>query len=358
MRSKPSLSVFLILAGLIGATLGGYAAGQARPNPSPETEAPALLPPLSPLSLPIQTDGSFTAEAVSYYADALRVILHVRISGASSGIFAIDGVDLHDTNGEFINSSLSYGRVNEADPSLYQFEFNPVIRLPDRLQGALRFRIVASMGEGDALADFSIDLDLPVHPAQAYNPHVVSTANGVELLLDRLVISPTYTQAYLCYNKPTPADWTIGQKTLLEIGGNKSSINGYSLLYDAEFGDLGKGGEADWTPNVNYGRCVKVGFPVGDASPESIVLTIPALEQSTPEVISEDDLAAARVKLLPEGIDIDWQVNTSPSGGGSVGPVYNSLPAGMSQQEAYQKLLEALGYFHEGPWVINVNVKP
>ena len=356
MQSKPLLTVFLTLLGLVGATMGGYAAGLALPDPEPASTP--LLPPLSPLNLPIHTEGSFTAEAVSYYADASRVIFRFRISGKSNYAVLLDGVDIYDTDGDFINSSLSYGLVNDHDPSLYQFEFNPVVPLPDRLHGTLLFSIVDSPGEGEALADFSIDLDLPVSPALTYNPRSVTTANGVELLLDELVITPAYTQAYLCYDKPSPAYWGVNQDTLLQINAQSSSINTYSLLYDTEFGDLGKGGEPGWTPNLDYDRCIKIGFPIGDANPQSIQLTIPELEQSTPEVIPEDDLAAARAKLLPEGIDIDWQVITSPQGGGSTGPVYNSLPPGMSQQEAYERLLEALGYFHKGPWIIKLKLEP
>lgn len=355
MPSKPMFTASLILLGLVGAILGGYAAGNALPDPEPASTV--TLPLLSPLNLPSQTDGQFTAEAVSYYADASRLIFHIRISGEPD-VFVIDGVDLYDSNGEFINSSVGYGRVDEKDPALHQFEFNPVTPLPNRLLGSLRLRLVSSLGEGEPLADFSFELDLPIHPAQTYNPRLTTTANGVELLLDRLIITPAHTQAYLCYDKPSSADWGVNRNTSLEINGRSTGINEYALLYDSEFGDLGKGGDPDWTPDMNYDRCIKVGFPVGDANPASITLTIPFLEQSTPEVIPEDDLAAAREKLLPEGIDIDWQVNTSPEGGGSAGPVYNSLPSGMSQQEAYQRLLEALGYFHQGPWIIKVNLKP
>jgi hypothetical protein len=355
LQSKP-LTVFLILLGLVAATIGGYAVGRALTDA--ELSVTPSLPPLSPLKLPVQTDGQYTAEAVSSYADASHVILRFRISGKQNRLIAFDSVDLYDTSGEFINSSLGYGPADENDPSLYQFDFNPVAPLPERLLGTFRFRIVDSLGEGEALADFSFNLDLPVHPAEIYNPQMITTSNGVELLLDRLVITASHTQAYLCYNKPSAADWGLNQHTTLEIDGKSSSINEYALLYDSEFGDLGKGGDPDWTPNTNYSRCIQVGFQIGGTDPGSVTLTIPTLEQSTPEVIPEDDLAIARAKLLPEGIDIDWEVNISPQGGGSVGPVYNKLPAGMSQQEAYERLLDALGYFHKGPWIIKVNVKP
>src|SRR5262245_56434802 len=203
MKNNPIFTTVLTLTLLASATFGSYFLGRRLPRPEPALTPD--LPTLSNLSLPVQTDGSFTAEAVSYYADASRVILRFRISQEQYNPFAIDSVDLYDTNGEFINSSLSYGPVSENDPSLYQFDFNPVIPLQNQLLGALRFRIVESSGEGEALADFSIDLDLPVDPAQIYNPQLVTNANGVELLLDRLVITAAHTQAYLCYDKPSSA---------------------------------------------------------------------------------------------------------------------------------------------------------
>jgi hypothetical protein len=34
------------------------------------------------------------------------------------------------------------------------------------------------------------------------------------------------------------------------------------------------------------------------------------------------------------------------------------MPDGMTQQEAYQRYLEALGYVHPGPWVFRFEVGP
>lgn len=77
-----------------------------------------------------------------------------------------------------------------------------------------------------------------------------------------------------------------------------------------------------------------------------------------PESIPDTDLAAAREKLLSQGIDIGWNVETFPGGGGGSGPVYNKLPEDMTQAEAYQRFVEALGYIHQGPWKFTVNISP
>ena len=70
-------------------------------------------------------------------------------------------------------------------------------------------------------------------------------------------------------------------ETNLKIGNQKASLNSYSLLFDADYGEGNKGGEPGWAPPVQDGRCVKLGFPIGDENPQSITLTIPTLEQST-----------------------------------------------------------------------------
>jgi len=64
----------------------------------------------------------------------------------------------------------------------------------------------------------------------------------------------------------------------------------------------------------------------------------------------------AREKPLEQGIDMDQQVFDYGNGGGGSGPVYNKLPAGVNEEEAFQKLVEALGYIHYGPWEFNINI--
>jgi hypothetical protein len=38
--------------------------------------------------------------------------------------------------------------------------------------------------------------------------------------------------------------------------------------------------------------------------------------------------------------------------------MYKKLPEGMTEQEAYRRFIEALGYVHEGPWVFTVEINP
>jgi len=352
MKAKSLLTTILTLIALIAATGGGYALARLFPNPAPGSHP--NLPSLSSLDLPPQTRNGLTATVESCYADASRLFFVIRIEGTESPI--LDLLTIRDSKNQVINTG--YGMTTpDNDPTLFYADFTPAATLQmERLDGQLAFDVYPS-SEARTPEKFTFDLNIPIHPALTFDLKQTVRANGIEILLDRVVITPAYTQAYLCYIKPTEADWGI-YEALLEINGKSSGLNEYALLFDSEFGDLGKGGDPDWVPPIQLGRCVKIGFPIGDAKPEFIKLTIPTLEQSIPEVIPTEELSAARERLLPEGIDIDWQVDTFAGGGGSSGPLYNKIPSGMTELEAYGKFIRALGYIHDGPWVFAVKIQP
>lgn len=349
MKTKPFFTSILTLALLTAATWGGYALGRFAPDPEP-LSATVPIPPLTPLYLPAQTQNGITASLESYYADASRLYFVIHIEGVE-GLF-LDSPSLHDSKDQEINTAYGVGNFDN-DPSAFFVDFAPAETLQiERLNGQLSIAVNSS-GVNSAPETFSFDLNIPVHPARMYDLKQTVSTNGVEMLLDRVVITPAYTQAYLCYTKPTSADWMIGQYARLQINEKSSGLSEYALLFDSDFGDIGKGGDPDWTPPVDNGRCVKIGFPVGDANPETLMLTIPALEQSTPEVIPDAELVKAYEILRAQGIDMEWHIIDH-----GAYPEYKKLPAGMSEQEAYQIFLRALGYFHDGPWVIAVDLRP
>lgn len=348
MKTRSLLTSLLILTGLFAASGGSYAL--ARLLPTPVLAAAPGLPPLTNLNLPSQTQNGYTATLESYYADATRLVFKVRVTGEGGDV---GNVNLYDANGDFVNASSGWGPVGDPDPDLSQIEFNPLIPLPsDHFRGQLVFAYVASPGDQETLADFQFELDLPIHPAFAFNPKQTVTANGVEILLDRIVITPAYTQVYLCYIKPSEADWMIGSDVTLRVDSETFGIGTYSLLYDSAYGDGTKGGEPDWKPPIKEGRCVKIGFPVGSKDPRSLTLTIPSLEQSTPEVIPPEDVTIAVEKLKAQGIEMTYKALSH----GSTWE-FQKLPAGMTQQEAYRKFIEALGYVYSGPWEFSITLK-
>ncbi|HRQ21913.1 MAG TPA: DUF4179 domain-containing protein [Anaerolineales bacterium] len=209
------------------------------------------------------------------------------------------------------------------------------------------------------VGDFHFDFETEIYPLLELSPSQSVTANNIEMRLEKLEITASFTVAILCYTKPSSKDW-MTSRSILGIGDHEEMNNTYSLLFDSDYGGYqGLSPEPADSPKILYGRCIQSEFLIGHSNnPGTITLTIPALEQSVPEVIPEDEIAAAREKLIPQGIDIGWEVVSFPGGGGGSGPVYSKLPDGMTEIEAYQLFLEALGYIHQGPWEFRIDVDP
>jgi WD40 repeat protein len=351
MKNKTFLTWLLTLIALIAAAIGAYALGSL--IPAYKFLSVPGLPPFAEVNIPPQTQNGFTATIEGAYADAARIVFVVRMSPSSNDYF-LDRFLLKDERGEIIDVGSGSGSEILTKQSPIIIEFNPATPIKDRLKGKLEFAVVDSSSDNKVLAQFSVDLDLPVHPALTFEPkQSFLSVNGAKILLDRVVITPSYTQIYLCYTKPSEADWMIGGETTLKIGDQQSSLNTYSLLFDSALGDMGKGGEVDWIPPVETGRCVKIGFPIGDADPQSITLNIPALEQSIPESIPADQVAEAIKQLKSyDDIDMDWHI-----GDHGAYPEWKKLPTGMSEQEAYRKFIGALGYIYNGQWEFNLQLK-
>jgi WD40 repeat protein len=348
MKTKKNwLPQLTILVGIIALIGGGYVLARLLPTSVPG------LPPLSSLDLSSQTQNGYTATIASYYADASRLVFQIHITGGDG---YIGSANLFDENGDFINASTGFGPAGSLDSSFSQIEFATETPLPgDQLKGQLVFSYTNSPGEGEKLADFKFDLDIPIHPALTFEPkQSYVSVSGMNILLDRVVITPAYTQAYLCYVKPTDADWMVSSETTLKIGNQQARLSTYALLFDPAFFAGDKGGEMDWVSPVRDGRCVKIGFPIGDENPQSITLTIPALEQSMPEVIPADQLAEALKQLKDwDEIDMEWHIVDH-----GAYPEYKKLPPGMTEQQAFHKFIEALGYVYYGQWKFDVLLNP
>jgi hypothetical protein len=219
--------------------------------------------------------------------------------------------------------------------------------------------IGSQFGSNTSQAEAHFNVDVPVYPAIVTDPMQTVSANGEEILLQRIKVTPSFTKAYLCFKKPSQADWSIGSNSTMKIDEDTGILSYSIFLFDSEnIGSTPKNPEPGWVSPVQTGRCVAAGFTVGHhGKPEVLTLNIAELEQSAPEVNSNDQLQAARKKLLAQGIDMDL-VTSSGNGGGGGGPVINSKPAGMTDDQVMQLFNEAMGYYHPGPWVFTVNINP
>lgn len=318
----------------------------------------AATPTLS--AMDIKTIGDLTAVLQWAYADSHRVALLVHFDGWKQE-YGIGQLSVEDDNGVVINTGYGVGAQGD-DPStilitIYQNNTTLISGENISLHIDLPVMVFAPQEPDLPLATFHFDLDLPVYQARTEEPELSIMANGLEMRLVRASITPSYTEIVLCYQKPTHGDWSdwmTGQNATIQIGENNSGLDSYGMLSDSDYGGyVGKGTPPADLPLMDNGRCVKLGFPIGDLAttgPIRVKLTVPALEKSMPEVIPDDQLLPAVEKLKAQGIEIKLYTFSSGGGGGG-GWEFTSKPAGMSDQEAYQKFIEALGYVQAGPWV-------
>ncbi len=218
--------------------------------------------------------------------------------------------------------------------------------IPDRLVGTFHFEATTQ-----------------VYPMQVLEPKQVVEANGIVMRLERAELTPSYARFTLCYNKPSPKDWMLagmpGGNPILHAGAYEAQLNGYALLADADYGGYtGKGPEPPNLPKVGRGeRCVKIDFMLGITDQaQSLMLTVPQLEQSMPEMIPDDEVKAAQEKLRAQGMEMQYTTSMSAGGGGGAGLNFTKLPEGMTEQEAFRRFEEALGYVHPGPWVFEIEL--
>jgi hypothetical protein len=331
----------------------------------PFNEEPLPTPTLRP-TLESQTANHLTASLLWAYADSQRVALEMHFDGWRQ-TDGLGGFTVKDDNGNEITTS--YGsQPEEDDPStqitLLSFN-NPAILSASPVNLHIDFSVVDPKQADPIVANFHFDLSLPVYSAKTYSVSEDTTSNGLKMQLREVSMTPSYTELTLCYQKPADSsrnsDWMIGQGATLQVGDLASGLDSYQLLSDADYGGYtGKGTAPANLPTLEDGRCVKVGFPVGDLVSENsqlLTLTIPVLQKSLPEVFSDSEIQAAEVKLKAEGIIMRYYSMSGSSGGGS-GFTYDSLPQGMTQEEAYQKYIEALGYNYSGPWVLSMTIPP
>ncbi len=315
------------------------------------------FPGIASLDAPLgaeQIGGDMTVTLEKSYADINRMVFIVFIKSPQEGLL-VSSATLKDSNGNELNTGLGISSPPD-DPARFIIELFPDTQFPSgQFKGQLVVEIGTQFGPASGQAQAHFAVDLPVYPAVVHDVLQNVTVNGVEMLLQKIEVTPSFTQVYLCYQKPSSADWMVGRAASLKVGEDSATQYSYSLLFDP---DSGFPTQPGWTSPVQTGRCVKIGFPVGHHNqPETLTLTIPELEQSMSEVIPNNQLQVVRQKLLAQGIDMDWVIS-SGNGGGGAGPVINQKPDGMTVEQVMRLFYDALGYYHPGPWIFTVDINP
>ena len=315
-------------------------------------EIPGIAPENStstePTPLASQENGDIRVTLLQAYADTLRAAVVLRIEGGQPG--AYPELILTDPQDLQFNTAYSVD-VDPADPNLlaasftfgdsYNGSFADLNSMPEgRFVGNL---VVKTDPWGADSQSFTFKLDLPLYPVTTRLVNQAVTSNGIEIRLQKIETTPSYSQAHLCYQLPTPnGDWYIDiQTTTLQIGDVTTTSN-----------------SMEWVDAPENNRCLIVGFLLGsNREDEPFTLTINGLRQTSPEVIPDDQIQMAREKLRLQGIEMDW-ITFSGTGGGGAGPQITQKPEGMTDNEVVDRFYDALGYWFSGNWVFNANPTP
>ena len=310
------------------------------PLPSNTSQVPTEVLPTQPtatpqpdIAIPPHTVNGYTASIESYYVDTSHIIFLVRLTGGER-VFGdkyfygqFSGINLYDEYGNMLNASSGVGPA--VDPALFQFEFVPVTVLKgDRIKGQFAFDVNNAPEYENTLAQFRFDFDLPINPDIRFYPKQTESANNLEILLDSVTVTLSFTQIYLCFPPITYAPWTIGHQSMLKIDGQEAYPIYLRELFNSETaGNISAGSEPYWMSPIKNGRCLKSLFPIGSSNPTSLTLTIPQLENLIP--FSNDEYLQVP-KLYPD----------------------------LSAKQAFYTYLKENNYTYKGPWMFTVKLIP
>jgi hypothetical protein len=208
--------------------------------------------------------------------------------------------------------------------------------------------------------NITVDVDIPVEgPTKIGTFHLRFTApvgdgikienidqtvvaNNVSMTLKSLILNPSHAKALICFQMPSAADWGLFTSRIT-VDGKEYPFMGGGLA--SEDGDL----DLALTSPV---RCNELGFDiVFDESVTSVTVTVPRLQASVNEVVAPETVAMANQRLADKGIVFNYE---NIDNGGNF--VILQRPDGMSDEELYPLIWDALAEQYEGPWVFTVPI--
>ncbi len=274
-----------------------------------QVQFPGIAPFETPSLVSADIGNDMTVTLEKAYADIFRMVFDVSIKSPQSGL-VVSSATLKDASGAELNIGLSITSQPDDPPGRFTIELDPITEFTaGQFTGQLTLGIGTQFGGSNpAPAEAHFAVDVPVYPAVVFDPMQTVTANGVEMLLQRVKVTPSYTKAYLCFQKPTQADWGIGSISTLQIGDDTGNLYNSRLLFDAPgMGNVPKHPEPGWISPVQTGGCLTAGFTVGHhGKPEVLTMNIAELEQSSPMDIPNDQIQAARKKCWPRALMWIW----------------------------------------------------
>lgn len=197
----------------------------------------------------------------------------------------------------------------------------------------------------ELIGTFVFSVFTPIYPLRRFSEPQLATANGVTMRLEKVEVTPSTSIHQLCLPEPFAGEWTLGQsgneEISLQSGRIKTGQWAYTILEYAESSMNSEETES----------CFQIIFNLGKTNyPQNYILTIPALRQAQPKLISEKSLKNIEGDLAKRGILFEYQGNPFYASDES-GIRLTQKPETMSDTEARKEIYKALGYILEGPWI-------
>lgn len=182
------------------------------------------------------------------------------------------------------------------------------------------------------IATFHFDFTLPFYPSVTIEPELSVAANGINMTLEWMKVSPSSTEVSICYDLPSRDEWE--PEATLKIGDFEPvSISIYS-----------SDGPAD-----DARRCVQLSFPAPyERKPTLATLTIDRLVTPKDYFTNAE---TARQKLAEQGIAVEFHTDEY-----SANYEVLSAPEGMSDEELYRLIGDSLREIYPGPWIFSVQI--
>lgn len=189
---------------------------------------------------------------------------------------------------------------------------------------------------------FHFDLSIPVSSGLTLkNPQEVTRQN-VRAVLQQVQINPSLTQAEICLQLPSTADWI--PEAVLTLG-SQEVIGDWRLL-----------NPKDPATYASQNRCYAYSFPVTydvSTTAQQFSITINQLKTSVPEVLDADMIAKAKQKLQAAASGVGFAYKQGDHG---FGFEITQKPVAMSDEQAYKMISEAFSESIGGPWAFTLNV--
>jgi hypothetical protein len=198
----------------------------------------------------------------------------------------------------------------------------------------------APIEPNDPIGPFQFDMTVPLAESVTVTPMETVQSSELPMTLQEVSVTPTQTDARICYNDP---GWGVAIQP-----------DNISLMIDQQPGLYAGGGMVGMPPSApNQDSCFDITFnAVYEGDPSTLTLKIDALERSMGE--GPEDWQAIEGVLEEQGIEIDVEGGANHVG---ANPVILHVPEGVDFNAAVDAAQVELGMRIEGPWQFTVDLQ-